>query len=74
MVLAKKKLLMNFSFAAQFNYYSLVWMIYSRFNNSRGKYLHETCPRVTYSDKISLHEELLDEDESDSIHQWGILG
>ena len=44
-------------------------MIHSRFKNNRGKYLHETCPWLTYRDKISSHEELLDKDESVSIHQ-----
>ena len=58
---------MNFFFTAQFNYYSLVWMIHSRFNNGKGKYFNETCLQL-YSDKTSLYEEVLDEDESVSIH------
>ena len=53
MGLVKKKLLMNSFFAEQFNYYPLVWMIHSPFNNNKGKYLHKTCFRLMYSDKTS---------------------
>ena len=72
MGLVKKKLTVNFPFAAHFNYFPLVWMIHRRFNNNRGKYLHETYPQLIYSDKTSSYEELLDKDESVSIHE-GLL-
>ena len=69
MALVKKKLSVNFLFAAHFNYYPVEWIIHSRFNNNRGKYFNETCPRLAYSDKASSYEELLDKDKSVSIHQ-----
>ena len=72
MGLAKKKLTVNFPFAAHFNYFPLVWMIHRRFNNNRGKYLHKINPQLIYSDKTSSYEELLDKDESVSIHE-GLL-
>ena len=67
LAIPKKKLITNFFLLAQFNYYPLIWMIHSPFNNSRGKYLHETCLRLIYSNQTSLYEELLDIKESVSI-------
>ena len=51
MSLPKKKLLLNSFFNAQFNYCPLVWMLHSRSNNNKIKYLHERCLRIVYQDK-----------------------
>ena len=60
MSLGKKKLLINSFFAAQFNYCALIWMFYSRSNNSKITRLHERCLRLIYSDNSSSYEELLE--------------
>ena len=55
----KKKVLMTSFFNAQFNYCSLIWMLYSRRNSNIIRNLHERCLRLIYSDKTSSYEELL---------------
>ena len=72
MYIEKKKLLMNSFFNAQFNYCPLLWMLHSRCNNNKIKHLHERCLRLTYCDKTSSYEELLEKDESVSIHHRNI--
>ena len=53
MGLAKKKLLMNCVFAAQFNYFPLIWTFHSRRNNNKITYSRERCFRLIYNDKPS---------------------
>ena len=48
-------------------------MLHSRCNNNKIKYLHERCLRLTYCDKTSSYEELLEKDGSVSIHHRNIL-
>ena len=59
---------MNLFFAAQLNHCLLIWMIYSRSNNKRVKCLHERGIRLTYNEKTSSYEEVLEKDRSVSIH------
>ena len=68
MSIEKKKILMNSFFDSQFNYCLLVWMCYSRRNNTKINNLHERCLRLIYSDKKSFYEEVLGKDGSVSIH------
>ena len=49
-------------------------MIHSCFNKNQGKYLHETCLWLIYSDKTSSYEELLDKDKSVTLQQEGGKG
>ena len=72
MNLEKKKVVMNSFFNAQFNYCPLIWMLHSRKNNNKIKYLHERCLRLIYSDKKSSYENLLEKDHSVSIHHKNI--
>ena len=72
MNIEKKKLLMNSFFNAQDNYCPLLWMLHSRCNNNKIKHLHERCLRLTYCDKTSSYEELLEKDGSVSIHHRNI--
>ena len=72
MSVEKKKILMNSFFNAQFNYCPLVWMLYSRRNNSIVSNLYERCLRLIYNDKNSSYEELLTKDGSVSIHHRNI--
>ena len=42
-------------------------MLHSHYNNNKIKYLHERCLRLTYCDKTSSYEELLEKDGSDFV-------
>ena len=56
--LHKRRILMNAYFKAEFNYYPIIWMFYSRCLNNKTNRLHERCLRMIYNDKISSFEEL----------------
>ena len=47
-------------------------MLHSRSNNNKIKHLHERCLRLTYCDKTSSYEELLEKDGSVSIYDRNI--
>ena len=47
-------------------------MCYNRSLNHKVNRLHEICLRIIYSDKKSSFDELLDQDESVSIHRQNI--
>ena len=64
----KKRLAVNAFFMAQFNYSSLIWMCHKRTCNNKIKRLHERCLRLIYNDKRSSFEDLLEKDNSVSIH------
>ena len=63
---------MNSFFNAQFNYCPLIWILHTRCNNNKIKHLHERCLRLTYCDKKSSYEELLEKNGSVSIHHKNI--
>ena len=65
----KKKLLINAFFMSQFNYCQLIWMCHNRTKNNKINRLHERCLRLLYNDKKSSFEDLLQKDNSVSIHQ-----
>ena len=68
MDLSKRKYLMNAFFNSQFSYCPLVWMCHSRALNNKINRLHERCLRLIYNDKQLTFEELLEKDDSVSIH------
>ena len=72
MELTKRRILMNASFDSQFNYCPHIWMFYSRNLNNKINKLHERCLRVIYNDKTSSFEQLLENDNSVSIHHRNI--
>ena len=72
MTLEEKEIVMNSFFNAQFNYCPLIWMLHRRKNNNKIKHLHERCLRLIYSDKKSSYENLLEKDNSVSIHHKNI--
>ena len=53
---------------SQFNYCPLVWMCHSRNLNNRINNIHLRALRVVYQDKQSSFEELLQKDNSVSVH------
>ena len=68
MNIKKKKVLMKAFFMAQFSYCPLTRMFHSRKLNSKINKLHERCLRIVYSDNISSFDELLEIDNSVSVH------
>ena len=60
MNISKRRILMNAFFKSQFSYCPLVWMCHSRANNGKINRLHEHFLRITYSDKQSSFETLLE--------------
>ena len=57
---------------SQFGYCPLVWMFHSRSLNNKINRIHERALRITYNDKSSNFQELLDKDNSVIIHHRNI--
>ena len=57
---------------AQFSCCPLIWMFHSRKLNNKINKLHERCLRIVYSDNTSSFEELLETDNSVSVHHRNI--
>ena len=72
MNVSKRRLLMNSFFNTQFNYCPLIWMCHDRENNRKINRLHERCLRTIYNDKQSSFNELLEKDDSVSIHEQNL--
>ena len=68
MNIEKRKILMNAFFNAQFSYCPLTWMFHSRKLNNKINKLHERCLRIVYNNNTSSYEDLLEIDNSVSIH------
>ena len=64
----KMKIIMRTFFESQFNYCPLVWMFHSRTLNNRINRLHERALRLTYKNSNCSYQELLDKDNSFTIH------
>ena len=63
---------MNGFFKSQLSYSPLTWIMHGRKLNNKINRLHERCLRVTYNDGLSLFEELLETDNSVSVHNRNI--
>ena len=72
MEFGKRRMLTNAFFISQFNYCPAIWMCHSRALNNKINRLHERCLHIIYSDKISTFKELLEKDDSVSIHYRNI--
>ena len=72
MELGKRRILMNAFFNSQFNYCPVIWMCHSRALNNKINRLHERCLRIIYNDKTSTFKELLEKDNSVTIHYRNI--
>ena len=64
----KKRLLLNSFFISQFNYCRLTWMCHNCTNNSKINRLYDRYLRLIYFDRKYSFEELLEKDNSVSIH------
>ena len=65
----KLKILMKTFIQSQFNYCPLVWMFHNRTLNNKINKLHERALRIVYSNGELTFPELLDKDNSITIHQ-----
>ena len=57
----------------KFVYCPLIWMFHSRGLNNKINCIHERALRITYKDKSSTFQELLEKDNSVSIHHRNVL-
>ena len=64
----KKRLPANAFFMPQLNYCPLRWMCHNRTYNNKINKFHEKCLRLIYNDKSLSFEDLLEKDNSVSIH------
>ena len=69
MDLSKRKCLMKAFLTSQFNYCSLIWMFHSRKLNNHINRIHEQALRLVYQDNSLSFAELLEKDNSFTIHQ-----
>ena len=69
MELRKHKCLMKAFVTSQFNYCLLIWLFHSRELNNRINRIHERALRLVYQDNSLLFAELLEKDNSVTIHQ-----
>ena len=73
MDLSKRKSLMKAFITSQFNYCPLIWMFHSRELNNRITRIHERALRLVYQDNSLSFAELLEKDNSVTIHQRNLL-
>ena len=64
----KRRLIMKAFITSQFGYCPLIWMFHSRALNNKINAIHERALRITYNDRTSTFEELLNKDSSVPIH------
>ena len=65
----KRRTIMMSFVTSQFRYCLLIWMFHSIRLNNKINSIHERALRITYQDNTSLFQELLNKDNSVSIHQ-----
>ena len=68
MNIQKRRTIMKSFVTSQFNYCPLIWMFHSRRLNNKINSIHERALRITYQDNTSTFQELLNKDNSVSIH------
>ena len=57
---------------SQFNYCPLIWILLSRTLKNKISHIHETALRTVYSDYNPSFYELLDKDDTFTIHQKNV--
>ena len=65
----KLRILAKAFIESQFNYCPLVWTFHSRTANKKINKLHERTLRIVYKDKSLTYEQLLEKDNSFTIHE-----
>ena len=64
----KRKIIMKTFITSQFNYNPLVWMFHNRTLNNKINRLHERALKLVYKDERLNFQEMLDRDNSITIH------
>ena len=70
--LQKRRVIMKSFITSQFGYCPLSWMFHSKRLNNKINSIHERALRITYVDNVSSFQELLEKDNSVSIHHKNI--
>ena len=70
--LQKRRVIMKSFIISQFGYCPLSWMFHSKRLNNKINSIHERALRITYVDNVSSFQELLEKDNSVSIHYKNI--
>ena len=74
MTTERRRILMKAFIESQFGYRPLVWMCCNRIcNNNRINHLHERVLKIVYNENILSFRDLLQRDQSVSIHHRNIL-
>ena len=68
----KKRTIMKTFLESQFGHCPLFWMFHSRTINNKINRIHERSLRITYNDKPSAFQNLLEKDDSVIIHHRNI--
>ena len=68
----QRQIIMKSFIHSQFGYCPLVWMFHSRKLNNRINKIHERSLRIVYDDSKSTFRELLNKDNSFTIHERNI--
>ena len=68
MDIQKRRTLMKSFITSQFGYCPLIWMFHSRCLNNKINSIHERALRITYGDKTSTFQQLLEKGNSVSLH------
>ena len=68
MNIQKRRIIIKSLLTSQFGYCPLICMFHNRHLNNKINSIHETALRITYQDHISIFQELLNKDNSISIH------
>ena len=68
MDIQKRRTLMKSFITSQFGFCPLIWMFHSRGLNNKINSIHERALRITYGNKISTFQQLLEKDNSVSIY------
>ena len=68
MNIQKRRTIMKFFVTSQFSHCPLIWMFHSRRLNNKINSIHERALRITCQDNTSTFQELLNKDNSVSIH------
>ena len=72
MNMQKRRIIMKSFVTSQFGYCPLIWMFHSRRLSNKINSIHERALRITYQDHISTFQELLNKDNSVSIHHGNL--
>ena len=64
----KRRVLMKSFIQSQFNYCPLIWMMHSRKLEHKINKIHERSLRIVYNDSNASFENLLERDQSVSVH------